>query len=115
MNLSPIYEKLSENIDHANAHWAAFPVFGFGFAVGLSLGDSDLAVAFLLLVILFVQLSKNNVDRRHRKAAQAKLDELLDHIPPPKADLVGLENAPENEIDQVKREMVSSTNGDQVE
>ncbi len=111
MDMHKIYEKVSENLDYANAHWAAFPVFAIGFFVGHIVGGANLTVAFILVVIVFILTSKNNVDRRHRKVVQAKLDEIArqvhslgDRESP--VDLVGLENSTERTIDDVKLGML---------
>ncbi len=112
MDINKIYEKLSENLDYANAHWAAFPVFAIGFFLGHILGGADMTVPFILVVVVFILTSKNNVDRRHRKVVQAKLDEIArqvhslgDRESP--VDLVGLENATERTIDDVKQGMLA--------
>ncbi len=108
MDMHRIYEKLSENLDHANAHWAAFPVFAMGFFVGHIVGGANVTVAFVLVVIVFILTSKNNVDRRHRKVVQAKLDELLDKNKDSTKDFVGLENETEKTIDDFKQGMLKT-------
>lgn len=81
------------------AGWAlSGPLFGFSDTWQLVINTSTTIVTFLMVFVI------QNTQNRESKATQLKLDELIRAIAGARNQLLGLENGPEAEIEQLGQE-----------
>ena len=79
--------------------WGATgPLFGFSDSWQLVINTGTTIVTFLMVFLI------QNTQNRDTRAMQIKLDELLRAVKQARTELVDLESAPEEKIDELKKE-----------